>query len=81
MASSSDDGSSTTRSISGSVSLDVVLAEANERRRAHEFCVLVGNTLWSYSDAWAYAKGDLPTVSVFWCDVVCVIGSCMEMHG
>mmetsp|Transcript_32690 Transcript_32690/g.57000 ORF Transcript_32690/g.57000 Transcript_32690/m.57000 type:complete len:107 (-) Transcript_32690:4788-5108(-) len=44
-------------------SLDVILAEANERQRAHEFCVLVGNTLWSYSDVWAYAKGDPPTVS------------------
>lgn len=40
-----------------------ILAEANERQRMHEFCVLVGNTLWSYSDVWAYAKGDSPTVS------------------
>jgi hypothetical protein len=24
---------------------------------------LVGNTLWSFSDVWAYAKGDPPTVS------------------
>jgi hypothetical protein len=44
-------------------SLDGILAEANERQRAHEFCVLVGNTMWSYSDVWAYAKGDSPTVS------------------
>lgn len=44
-------------------SLDGVLAEANERQRTHEFCVLVGNTLWSYSDVWAYTKGDPPTVS------------------
>jgi hypothetical protein len=43
--------------------LDGVLAEANERQRAHEFCVLVGNTMWSYSDVWAYSKGDSPTVS------------------
>lgn len=43
--------------------LDGILAEANERQRAHEFCVLVGNTLWSYSDIWAYSKGDSPTVS------------------
>ena len=47
------------------VSLDGILAEANERQRAHEFCVLVGNTMWSYSDVWAYAKGDPPTVSRF----------------
>jgi hypothetical protein len=46
-------------------SFDGILAEANERQRAHEFCVLVGNTMWSYSDVWAYAKGDSPTVSVF----------------
>ncbi len=45
------------------VSLDDILAEANERQRAHEFCVLVGNIMWSYSDVWAYAKGDPPTVS------------------
>mmetsp|Transcript_24443 Transcript_24443/g.43807 ORF Transcript_24443/g.43807 Transcript_24443/m.43807 type:complete len:1643 (+) Transcript_24443:86-5014(+) len=45
-------------------SLDVILAEANERQRAHEFCVLVGNTLWSYSDVWAYAKGDPPTSEI-----------------
>ena len=44
-------------------SLDGMLAEANERQRAHEFCVLVGNTMWSYSDVWAYSKGDSPTVS------------------
>lgn len=44
------------------VSLDGILAEANERQRAHEFCVLVGNRMWSYSDVWAYAKGDPPTV-------------------
>ena len=44
-------------------SLDGFLAEANERQRAHEFCLLVGNTLWSFSDVWAYAKGDPPTVS------------------
>ena len=44
--------------------LDGILAEANERQRTHEFCVLVGNTLWSYSDVWAYAKGDPPTVSL-----------------
>lgn len=44
-------------------SLDGILAEANERQRAHEFCVLVGNTMWSYSDVWAYSKGDSPTVS------------------
>eukprot|EP00804_Cyclotella_cryptica_P015817 CCRYP_006338-RA/>CCRYP_006338-RA protein AED:0.18 eAED:0.17 QI:0/0/0/1/0.5/0.66/3/0/1616 len=46
-------------------SFDGILAEANERQRAHEFCVLVGNTMWSYSDVWAYAKGDSPTVSLF----------------
>jgi len=46
-------------------SLDGILAEANERQRAHEFCVLVGNTLWSYSDAWAYAKGDPPTSEIW----------------
>ena len=45
-------------------SLDGILAEANERQRAHEFCVLVGNTMWSYSDVWAYSKGDSPTVSL-----------------
>lgn len=41
-----------------------ILAEANERQRMHEFCVLVGNTLWSYSDVWAYAKGDSPTSEI-----------------
>lgn len=45
-------------------SLNGILAEVNERQRAHEFCVLVGNTMWSYSDVWAYSKGDSPTVSV-----------------
>ncbi|KAL7538548.1 hypothetical protein ACHAXR_008619 [Thalassiosira sp. AJA248-18] len=45
-------------------SLDGILAEANERQRAHEFCVLVGNTLWSFSDVWAYAKGDPPTSEI-----------------
>ena len=45
-----------------SVSFDDILAEANERQRTHEFCVLVGNIMWSYSDVWAYAKGDPPTV-------------------
>mmetsp|Transcript_1011 Transcript_1011/g.1766 ORF Transcript_1011/g.1766 Transcript_1011/m.1766 type:complete len:1604 (-) Transcript_1011:415-5226(-) len=45
-------------------SLEGILAEANERQRAHEFCVLVGNTLWSYSDVWAYAKGDPPTSEI-----------------
>ncbi len=40
------------------------LAEANERQRTHhEFCVLVGDELWSYTDVWAYVKGDPPTVS------------------
>jgi hypothetical protein len=41
------------------------LAEANERqqRTHHEFCVLVGDELWSYTDVWAYVKGDPPTVS------------------
>lgn len=39
------------------------LAEANAKERTHEFCVLVGNSLSSYSDVWAYAKGDPPTVS------------------
>lgn len=46
------------------LSLDGVLAEANERQRAHEFCVLVGNVMWSYSDVWAYAKGDPPTAEL-----------------
>mmetsp|Transcript_32082 Transcript_32082/g.67269 ORF Transcript_32082/g.67269 Transcript_32082/m.67269 type:complete len:134 (+) Transcript_32082:59-460(+) len=50
--------------------LDGILAEANERQRSHEFCVLVGNTLWSYTDVWAYAKGDSPTVSVR--DIGCI---------
>eukprot|EP00580_Thalassiosira_gravida_P016953 CAMPEP_0201665478 /NCGR_PEP_ID=MMETSP0494-20130426/6608_1 /ASSEMBLY_ACC=CAM_ASM_000839 /TAXON_ID=420259 /ORGANISM="Thalassiosira gravida, Strain GMp14c1" /LENGTH=1606 /DNA_ID=CAMNT_0048144447 /DNA_START=213 /DNA_END=5033 /DNA_ORIENTATION=+ len=44
--------------------LDGILAEANERQRAHEFCVLVGNALWSYTDVWAYAKGDSPTSEI-----------------
>ena len=49
----------------GSPSLDdSSLGDANQRQRAHEFCVLVCNTLLSYSDVWAYAKGDPPTVSV-----------------
>ncbi len=52
---------------STAVTLDDILAEANERQRAHEFCVLVGNTMWSYSDAWAYSKGDPPTVSADEC--------------
>jgi hypothetical protein len=47
---------------SESSSFKGALAEANERQRTHEFCVLVGNVLWSYSDAWAYVKGDPPTV-------------------
>ena len=58
-----DEGSSPTAA-AALLSLDGFLAEANERQRAHEFCVLVGNTLWSYSDVWAYAKGDPPTVSL-----------------
>jgi len=49
---------------SKAVTLDDILAEANERQRAHEFCVLVGNTMWSYSDAWAYSKGDPPTSEI-----------------
>jgi hypothetical protein len=57
-----DEGSSPTAA-AALLSLDGFLAEANERQRAHEFCVLVGNTLWSFSDVWAYAKGDPPTVS------------------
>lgn len=32
-----------------------------EQQRTHEFCVLLGITLWSYSDFWAYSKGDAPT--------------------
>ena len=32
-----------------------------EQQRTHEFCVLLGITLWSYSDYWAYSKGDAPT--------------------
>lgn len=51
--------------LEGTFSLDGIFAEANQRQRTHEFCVLVGNTLWSYSDVWAYAKGDPPTVSEF----------------
>jgi hypothetical protein len=57
-----DEGLSSTAA-AALLSLDGFLAEANERQRAHEFCVLVGNTLWSFSDVWAYAKGDPPTVS------------------
>jgi hypothetical protein len=48
-----------------SSSFEGALAEANERERTHEFCVLVGNVLWSYSDAWAYVKGDPPTVRLW----------------
>ncbi|KAL7554920.1 hypothetical protein ACHAWF_018475 [Thalassiosira exigua] len=44
--------------------MEGILAEANERQRAHEFCVLVGNALWSYSDVWAYSKGDAPTSEI-----------------
>jgi hypothetical protein len=45
-------------------SFEGAVAEANERqqRTHHEFCVLVGNMLWSYTDVWAYVKGDPPTV-------------------
>ena len=56
-------GGGDTTSSDAAFSLDGILAEANERQRAHEFCLLVGSTMWSYSDAWAYAKGDPPTVS------------------
>lgn len=45
-------------------SLDGILAKANERQRSHEFCVLVGNMMWSYSDVWAYTKGDPPTSEI-----------------
>ena len=48
----------------GVPSLDGLLAAANERRMAHEYCVLLGNHLRSYSDAWAHAKVDPPTVSL-----------------
>jgi len=58
-----DEGSSPTAA-AALLSLDGFLAEANERQRAHEFCVLVGNTLWSFSDVWAYAKGDPPTSEI-----------------
>lgn len=51
------------RGAGADTSFDGILAEANEKQQAHDFCVLVGNMLWSYSDAWAYAKGDPPTVS------------------
>jgi hypothetical protein len=69
-----DEGSSPTAA-AALLSLDGFLAEANERQRAHEFCVLVGNTLWSYSDVWAYAKGDPPTVSFSLNDaiIICLI--------
>mmetsp|Transcript_23838 Transcript_23838/g.39287 ORF Transcript_23838/g.39287 Transcript_23838/m.39287 type:complete len:1739 (-) Transcript_23838:1111-6327(-) len=58
-----DEGSSPTAA-AALLSLDGFLAEANERQRAHEFCVLVGNTMWSFSDVWAYAKGDPPTSEI-----------------
>ena len=48
----------------GVPSLDGLLAAANERQMAHEYCVLLGNHLRSYSDAWAHAKVDPPTVSL-----------------
>jgi hypothetical protein len=51
-------------SSSSSSYFEGALAEANERQRTHhEFCVLVGDELWSYTDVWAYVKGDPPTVS------------------
>ena len=58
-----DCGGCSTAADKAAFSLDGILAEANERQRAHEFCVLVGNTMWSYSDVWAYTKGDSPAVS------------------
>lgn len=61
----SDDDTANSGFDDASFSFDGILAEANERQRAHEFCVLVGNTMWSYSDVWAYAKGDSPTVRFF----------------
>lgn len=42
------------------------LAEAvggNERGKAYEYCVLVGNVLRSYDDWTAFWRGDHPTVS------------------
>ncbi|KAL7522606.1 hypothetical protein ACHAWX_007302 [Stephanocyclus meneghinianus] len=60
----SDDDTANSGFDDASFSFDGILAEANERQRAHEFCVLVGNTMWSYSDVWAYAKGDSPTSEI-----------------
>ena len=44
------------------------LAEAvgnNERAKAYEYCVLVGNVLLSYEGWAAFWRGDHPTVSAF----------------
>jgi hypothetical protein len=59
-----DDGGESSSSSPSSSYFEGALAEANERQRTHhEFCVLVGDELWSYTDVWAYVKGDPPTVS------------------
>ena len=45
------------------------LAEAgggNERGKAYEYCVLVGNVLRSYEGWTAFWRGDHPTVSFSW---------------
>ena len=38
------------------------LLYGNARSRTHDYCVLVGDTLCSYSDVLCYSRGDHPTV-------------------
>jgi len=53
--------------LSNSSSHQDALAQAldkNERSKTHDYCVLVGNTLMSYTDIHAYRRGDHPTSEV-----------------
>ena len=35
----------------------------NERSKSYDYCVIVGNTLFSYPDISAFRQGDFPLVS------------------